>query len=104
MKLYETCFDYKLDAEDCHCEGDWDTEFKNFEKCYNPREDFMEQLSKHDLFLLLCMRDLNNDDYMEEIFMIKSEVENNRNIIECSICGKQDYSNICYDCENKHCC
>jgi hypothetical protein len=75
MKLYETCFDYKLFAEDCYYEGDWDTELNDFKTGYNPAKDFMEQLSEHNLFLLLCMMDLSNDDYMDKCYEIQSALE-----------------------------
>ena len=48
MKLYESCFDYKRDAEDVLNENiiceDWETEFKNFKKIYDPNKYFMEHL------------------------------------------------------------
>lgn len=82
MKLYETCFDYKRDAMDVideyggsYWESCWDVELDNFKKTYNPEVDFMEQLSQHNLFLLVCMQDLNNDDYMEKCYEILSELE-----------------------------
>ena len=76
MKLYETCFEYKLDADDCYYEGDWDTELNDFKTTYNPDADFMKQLSDHNLFLLVCMMDLNDDEYVDKCYDIQSEVGN----------------------------
>jgi hypothetical protein len=74
MKLYEKCFDYRLSAEDCYYEGDWDTELSDFKTGYNPDEDFMEQLSQHNLFILLCMLDLTDDEYVDKCCDIQSDV------------------------------
>ena len=69
MKLYEKCFDYKLSAKDI-----WKIELGNFKKSYDCKADFMEQFSKHNLFLLVCMLDLSDDDYMEKCYEIQSIV------------------------------
>ena len=77
-KLYETCFDYKRAAEDVIDEyvgENWEVELNNFKNTYNPEADFMIQLSQHNLFLLVCMLDLKDDDYMEKCYEIHSEVE-----------------------------
>jgi hypothetical protein len=74
MKLYEKCFDYRLSAEDCYYDGDWDTELSDFKTGYNPDEDFMEQLSQHNLFILLCMLDLTDDEYVDKCCDIQSDV------------------------------
>jgi len=77
MKTYESCFDYKLDAEDVatmYDGKDWDTEFISIKQIYDPSLDFMKQLSQHNLFLLVCMLNLNNDDYMEKCCQIESEM------------------------------
>jgi hypothetical protein len=77
MKLYEICFDYKREAEDVISEyvgSSWETELDNFKKIYNPEEDFMKQLSQHNLFYLVCMLDLNDDDYIEKCYEIHSEL------------------------------
>ena len=66
MKLYEKCFDYKLSATDV-----WEIELENFKRSYDRKADFMEQFSKHNLFLLLCMLDLSDDDYMEKCYEIQ---------------------------------
>jgi hypothetical protein len=76
MKLYESCFDYKLAAEDIVYDGEsWTVELENFKVVYTPEADFMEQLSQHNLFLLVCMLDLSDDDYVEKIYEIHSDVE-----------------------------
>ena len=75
MKLYESCFDYKLSAVDLEYDGEsWEIELDKFKNSYDPESDFMEQLSKHNLFLLVCMLDLSNDDYMEKCYEIQSIV------------------------------
>ena len=75
MKLYESCFDYKLSAEYIEYDGkDWDTELENFKQIYNPEEDFMEQLSQHNLFLLVCLLDLDSDEYVDKCYEIHAEV------------------------------
>ena len=74
MKVYETCFDYRLTAEDCYYEGDWDTELSDFKTRYNQEGDFMEQLSKHNLFLMICVLDLTDDEYVDKCCEIESEV------------------------------
>jgi hypothetical protein len=76
MKLYESCFDYKIDAENVvdYDGEDWDTELENFKKGYNPDVDFMEQFSQHNLFLLVCLLDLNCDEYVDKCYDILSEV------------------------------
>jgi hypothetical protein len=75
MKLYESCFDYKLSAEYITYDGkDWDTELENFKSVYNPDEDFMDQLSRHNLFLLVCLLDLDSDEYFDKCSDILSEV------------------------------
>ncbi len=88
MKLYENCFDYKLNADDIineynivNCEvnkyvkDNWNIELNYFKDVYNHEVDFMEQLSKHKLFSLICMLDLSDDDYMEKCYEIQSYVE-----------------------------
>ena len=78
MKLYENCFDYKrtaMDVIDIYVESTWEIELNNFKKNYNPEADFMEQLSQHNLFILVCMLDLNDDDYMEKCYEIYSFIE-----------------------------
>ena len=75
MKLYESCFDYKLSVTDIEYLGEsWEIELDKFKNSYDPELDFMEQLSKHNLFLLVCMLDLSNDDYMEKCYEIQSIV------------------------------
>ena len=87
MKLYETCFDYKRNADDIineynivncdvnkYVQDNWNIELNYFKDVYNHEVDFMEQLSKNRLFILVCMLDLNNDDYMEKCFEIQSYV------------------------------
>ena len=78
MKLYENCYDYRLAAEDVVNEYDgesWTVELENFKATYNHEADFMEQLSQHNLFLLVCMMDLSDDDYVEKCYEIQSEVD-----------------------------
>ena len=78
MKLYEKCFDYRLSAEDVVNEYDgesWTVELENFKEIYDPEADFMEQLSQHNLFLLVCMMDLSDDEYVDKCCEIHSEVE-----------------------------
>jgi hypothetical protein len=78
MKLYEKCFDYRLSAEDVVNEyvgESWTVELENFKAVYNPEDDFMEQLSQHNLFLLVCMMDLSDDEYMDKCCEIQSEVD-----------------------------
>jgi hypothetical protein len=79
MKLYESCLDYKRDAEDVLNENviceNWITEFNYLKKIYDPNKDFMEQLSNHNLFRLLCILDLNCDDYIDKCYEIKSNLE-----------------------------
>jgi len=88
MKLYEKCFDYKLDVDDIinkynivksdvnkYVQDNWNIELNYFKDVYNHELDFMEQLSKHKLFILVCMLYLNNDDYMEKCYEIQSYVE-----------------------------
>ena len=72
MKLYEKCFDYKLDSEDVIVDSTWEIELDNFKQIFNPEEDFMEQLSRHKLFLLVCK--LNDDAYVDKCYEIHSEV------------------------------
>ena len=72
MKLYEKCFDYKLDSEDVIVDSTWEFELENFKQIFNTEEDFMEQLSRHKLFLLVCK--LNDDAYVDKCYEIHSEV------------------------------
>jgi len=87
MKLYENCFDYKHDADDIineykiekcdvnkYIQENWNIELNNFKDVYNHELDFMEQLSMHQLFSLVCMLDLSSDDYMEKCYEIQSYV------------------------------
>ena len=78
IKIYNNCFEYKRTAEDVineYVKSSWAIELNNFKKIYNPEANFMEQLSKHNLFLLVCMLDLNDDDYMEKCYEIQSQLE-----------------------------
>ena len=75
--IQNCCFDYKRSAEDViseYVQSKWETELNDFKENYNQQEDFMEQLSRHNLFNLVCMLNLNNDDYMEKCYLIQSEV------------------------------
>jgi len=75
IKTYNNCFEYKRAAEDVineYIQSNWDIELDKFKKCYNSEADFMEQLSKHKLFVLVCMLDLSDDDYMEKCYEIQS--------------------------------
>jgi hypothetical protein len=75
MKLYESCFDYRHSAKYITYDGkDWDTELENFKSVYNPDKDFMDQLSRHNLFLLVCLLDLDSDEYFDKCSDILSEV------------------------------
>ena len=76
MKLYENCFYYKLAADDvitAYVDKNWEIELDIFKKSYNSDDDFMEQLSRHKLFHLVCMLD---DDYMEKCYEIQSVLNN----------------------------
>lgn len=88
MKLYETCFDYKRNADDVineydmvncdinkYVQDNWNIELNYFKDVYNHEVDFMEQLSKNRLFILVCMLDLSDDDYMDKCYEIQSYVE-----------------------------
>lgn len=75
--IQNTCFDYKRQAEDVineYIQSNWEMELNDFKRIYNNQEDFMEQLSQHNLFNLLCMLDLTDDDYMEKCYAIQSEL------------------------------
>ena len=77
IKIYNNCFEYKRRADDVineYVESNWATELDNFSKVYNPEGDFMEQLSEHKLFVLVCMLNLNDDDYMEKCYEIQSRI------------------------------
>ena len=75
MKLYERCFDYRILADEVEeIDSTWDFELKSFIREYVPGEDFMEQLSRHRLFTLVCMLDLSDDEYMEKCYEIHSFV------------------------------
>jgi hypothetical protein len=76
MKLYESCFDYRHSAKYIKYDGEaWDTELENFKSVYDPDVDFMDQLSRHNLFLLVCLLDLNSDEYFDKCSDILSEVQ-----------------------------
>ena len=55
-------FDYEVEAID----STWDDELESFFVDYDPNDDFMEQLSRHSLFILVCMMDLSDDEYVEK--------------------------------------
>ena len=77
IKIYNNCFEYKRTAEDVineHIQLNWNAELDNFKRVYNQKAGFMEQLSEHKLFSLVCMLDLNDDDYMEKCYEIQSLV------------------------------
>jgi hypothetical protein len=77
IKIYNNCFEYKRAADDVineYIQSNWNTELCNFKNHYNREAHFMEQLSKHKLFVLVCMLDLNDDDYMEKCYEIQSLV------------------------------
>ena len=78
-KLYNNCFDYKRNRDDViieYVQLNWEVELNKFKNIYNREADFMEQLSKNNLFILVCMLDLNNNDYMEKCYEIQSELIN----------------------------
>ena len=75
MKLYEQCFDYRLSSDDVEAiDSTWDDELTSFINDYVQGEDFMEQLSRHNLFILVCMLDLKDDEYIEKCYEIYSFV------------------------------
>jgi hypothetical protein len=77
IKIYNNCFEYKREAHDVineYIQSNWNTELCNFKNHYNQEADFMEQLSQHKLFVLVCMLGLNDDDYMEKCYEIQSLV------------------------------